>query len=115
MILILFRSRLTPAAGEDYVAMDARMEALAREAPGFVDVKAYTAADGERLTIVRWRDQESLRQWREDPRHRAAQEMGRERWYEFYVSEVAELVRESRFVRSTNESRFARTDGEATP
>ena len=78
MILILFRSRLTEAAGEDYVATDARMEALAREAPGFVDVKAYTAADGERLTIVRWKDLESLRQWREDPRHRAAQEMGRE-------------------------------------
>ncbi|HEY1250101.1 MAG TPA: antibiotic biosynthesis monooxygenase [Thermoanaerobaculia bacterium] len=99
MILILFRSRLTPAAGDDYVAMNERMQELAEKADGFVDVKAYTAADGERLTIVRWRDLESLRRWREDPRHRAAQEMGRERWYEYYVSEVAEVVRESRFAR----------------
>ncbi len=75
------------------------MDELARAAPGFVDVKAYTAEDGERLTIVRWKDLETLRQWREDPRHRAAQEMGRKRWYEFYISEVAELVRESRFAR----------------
>ena len=99
MIVILFRSRLTSAAGEDYVAMNQKMEELARSAPGFVDVKAYTAADGERLTVVRWKDAQSLRQWREDPRHRAAQEAGRRLWYEFYTSEVAEVLRESRFVR----------------
>jgi heme-degrading monooxygenase HmoA len=104
VILILFGSRLTAAAGEDYDAMQARMSELAETAPGFVDVKAYTAEDGERLTIVRWKDMETLRQWREDPRHRAAQELGRRRWYEFFVSEVAELVRESRFVREDAEA-----------
>ena len=99
MIVILFRSRLTAAAGADYSEMDARLEARARTADGFVDVKAYTAQDGERLTIVRWRDLESLRRWREDPQHRVAQEAGRQRWYEFYTTEVAEVLRESRFAR----------------
>ena len=68
-----------------------------------MDVKAYTAEDGERLTIVRWKDAETLRQWREDPRHRTAQEMGRRRWYEYYDMEVAEVLRGSRFVRSEEE------------
>ena len=99
MIVILFRSRLTAAAGSDYTEMDARMEELARAAEGFVDVKAYTAADGERLTVVRWRDLESLRRWREDPQHRVAQETGRQLWYEYYTAEVAEVVRESHFAR----------------
>ena len=99
MVLILFRSKLTPAAGEDYQGMNARMEQLARAAPGFIDVKSFTAADGERLTLVWWRDHESLRQWREDPRHRVAQETGRQRWYQYYTMEVADVVRESRFVR----------------
>jgi heme-degrading monooxygenase HmoA len=102
MIVILFRSRLTGAAGDDYGAMNARMEELARAAPGFVDVKGYTAEDGERLTIVRWRDHESLRLWREDPRHRVAKETGRRLWYEFYEMEVAEVVRESHFARPTD-------------
>ncbi len=84
MIVILFRSRLTPEAGADYAAMQDRMDELARAAPGFVDVKAYTAEDGERLTVVRWKDLDTLRQWREDPRHQAAQEMGRKLWYEVY-------------------------------
>ncbi len=64
-----------------------------------MDVKAYTAEDGERLTIVRWRDLETLKKWREDPEHRAAQGAGRARWYEHYELEVAEVVRESRFAR----------------
>lgn len=107
MLVILFRSRLTAAAGEDYEAMNARMEELARAAPGFVDVKGYTAEDGERLTVVRWKDAESLRQWREDPRHRTAQETGRRLWYEYYEMEVAEVVRETRFVLSEAEEASA--------
>lgn len=99
MIVVLFRSRLTGAAGEDYRAMDAHLAERARHAPGFVDVKAYTPEDGERLTIVRWRDPETLRQRREDPEHRVAQATGRARWYEYYELEVAEVVRESHFAR----------------
>jgi len=99
MIVVLFRSRLTEAAGEDYRAMDAHLAERARNAPGFVDVKAYTAEDGERLTVVRWRDLETLRQWREDPEHRVAQARGRARWYQYYELEVAETVRESHFAR----------------
>ena len=99
MLLILFRSRLTEQAGADYATMDEELEVVARAAPGFVDVKAYTAEDGERLTVVRWRDAESLRAWRENARHREAQRLGRAHWYREYHIEVAELVRESDFSR----------------
>ena len=99
MIVVLFRSRLTGAAGEDYRATDAHLAERARSAEGFVDVKAYTAEDGERLTIVRWRDFDTLKRRREDPEHRAAQAQGRARWYEHYELEIAEVVRESRFAR----------------
>ena len=33
------------------------------------------------------------------PRHAEAQRRGRERWYEFYEMEVAEVIRTSRFRR----------------
>ena len=71
----------------------------ARNAPGFVKLKSFTAADGERLTIVWWRDAETLRAWREDPEHRAAQAKGRALWYRYYDMEVAEVVRESHHAR----------------
>jgi heme-degrading monooxygenase HmoA len=99
MMLISFRSRLTPQAGKDYEAMSDEMDRLARASPGFIDVKAFTAADGERLTLVWWESADTLRQWAENVRHLMAQRMGRERWYEYYINEVAEVVRTSRFQR----------------
>jgi heme-degrading monooxygenase HmoA len=99
MVVVLFRSKLVDAP-EGYAEMAAEMEALARTMPGFVDVKAYSAEDGERLTIVRWTDHETLRQWREQARHRIAQRTGREQWYRYYRMEIADVVRETSFERA---------------
>lgn len=99
MIVVLFRSKLVDAP-EGYDEMSEEMEALARTMPGFIDVKGYRADDGERLTIVRWENEETMRQWREHARHRVAQRMGREQWYAYYKMEVAEVVREKSFDRS---------------
>jgi heme-degrading monooxygenase HmoA len=99
MVVVLFRSRLVDApAGYDEMAGE--MDALARTMPGFIDVKSYTGDDGERLTIVWWQDEETLAGWREQARHRIAQRMGRERWYEYYKMDVAHVVRQRNFERS---------------
>lgn len=98
-IIILFRSKLTDQAGEDYQAMNAEMETLVRQNPGFVDVKSYTAADGERLTVVWWRDEESLTEWRNLMRHREVQNTGRQKWYEYYDMDVTTITRSRSFVR----------------
>jgi heme-degrading monooxygenase HmoA len=68
--------------------------------PGFVDVKSFAAEDGERLTVVWWQNEETMRAWREHPRHREAQRLGRERWYRYFRLEVAELSRTQAFERS---------------
>jgi heme-degrading monooxygenase HmoA len=109
MIVVLFFSKLTEQAGDEYVATDQRLMEKARTAPGFVDVKSFTAADGERLTIVWWKDLETLRAWREDPEHRAAQAQGRALWYRYYDMEVAEVVRESHHAREATRSESERT------
>jgi heme-degrading monooxygenase HmoA len=99
MIVVLFRSKLVDSPdGYDEIAEE--MEALARTMPGFIDVKGYLADDGERLTVVRWEDAETMRQWRQHERHRVAQRAGREKYYEYYNVEVAEIVREKAFERS---------------
>ena len=100
MIVVLFRSKLVDAPG-GYAEMAEEMESLAKTMPGFIDVKSYLADDGERLTVVRWKDEETMRQWREHARHRIAQKAGRERWYAYYKLEVAEVIRESEFERAT--------------
>jgi len=99
MIVVLFRSKLVNAP-DGYDPMAQEMEDLARTMPGFVDVKAYKAQDGERLTVVWWENEETLKGWRENVRHRVAQRLGREQWYDYYKIEVAEIVRQNTFNRT---------------
>ena len=99
MIVILFRSKLTAAAGADYTAMNNDLSEYVKSRPGFVDFKSFKAEDGERLTIVWWRDRETLEQWRRDLRHMEAKKLGRQKWYQYYKIEIAEVYRQSDFDR----------------
>lgn len=99
MIVIAFRSKLTATAGDDYSQMAQAMAAHARTFDGFIEMKAYKAEDGERLTMVWWKDEETLRVWATDARHRAAQALGRQKWYEYYKIEVAQIIRTNAFER----------------
>lgn len=53
----------------------------------------------ERRTIAWWEDAETLKQWREQERHRVAQHQGRQQWYEYYKMELADVTRTSTFER----------------
>jgi heme-degrading monooxygenase HmoA len=99
MVIVLFRSRLTQAAGADYAAMAEEMVARARTMPGFVEFKHYGADDGERLAVIHWESEETMRAWAADVRHREAQRLGRERWYQWFAIEVAQVVRAYDFER----------------
>jgi heme-degrading monooxygenase HmoA len=106
MLVILFRSKLTAQAGDDYSRMADAMFAHAKTFPGFVDVKSFTADDGERLTVVWWQDEDTLKVWATDAKHRVAQQAGKDRWYEYYNMDVAEIVRVSNFARSAETQAF---------
>ena len=111
MIVILFRSKLTSAAGQDYADTNADLEEYVKTMPGFVAAKSFRAEDGERLTLVWWRDKESLALWRHDARHQAAQIQGRQKWYEYYKIEVAEVLRQNDFERPSTAAITAAGEG----
>ncbi|MEY4095270.1 MAG: hypothetical protein RLZZ53_2469 [Acidobacteriota bacterium] len=99
MLVILFRSKLTATAGDDYGAMAQAMANHAKTFQGVVAMKGFKADDGERLTVVWWTDEESLTVWANDLKHRAAQNLGREKWYEYYKIDVAQIIRSNNFDR----------------
>jgi heme-degrading monooxygenase HmoA len=99
MVVVVFRSRLSAEAGDDYSDMAAEMLATAKEMPGFVEFKSFKADDGERVSLVYWQDHETMAAWRAHPRHRVAQSTGRAKWYAEYRIEVADVVRGNRFER----------------
>ncbi|HEY6358356.1 MAG TPA: antibiotic biosynthesis monooxygenase [Vicinamibacterales bacterium] len=99
MVVVVFRSRLVADAGADYSEMAAEMLARAKTMPGFLEFKSFKADDGEKVSLVYWQDEETMRVWRHDPRHRDAQHLGRDRWYQSYRIEVAHVDRSKTFDR----------------
>lgn len=97
MHVIIFRNRLKPDAVADYTDWADRMSALARTMPGYVSHKGFTAADGERVTIVEFATEEGLRAWATHPEHVEAKRKGRDSFYSEYSLQVCTEQRASRF------------------
>lgn len=99
-VLTVFRSRLRPdAEAHGYARVAERLEARARTMPGFLDFKTFTAPDGERVSIAVFDGDAHHRAWRDDPEHRAAQELGRAHFYSEYSISVGTEAHRSEFCR----------------
>jgi heme-degrading monooxygenase HmoA len=93
----IFTSQRTGDDEPGYQAMAARMEQLARQQPGFLGVEHAHSPDGQGITVSYWASRAALAAWREEIEHRAAQALGRQRWYASYRLRVAVVERESYF------------------
>ena len=99
MIVVVFRSRLSPDSGEDYETTAVRMEELAVKMPGYISHKEFAAEDGERVTLVEFESDEAIKAWRMHPEHVEAQRKGRAKFYSEYRLTVCEVLREQKFKR----------------
>jgi heme-degrading monooxygenase HmoA len=103
-IVTVFRNRLRPESADPYGELAPHILDLARSMPGFVDAKTFTAADGERVTVVTFADQASHEAWRDHPEHRAAQRRGITEFYADYSIQVATVTYEHRFTHDQNDT-----------
>ncbi len=86
MYLVVFRNR--KRADIDAVAYTAdaqAMETLARQQPGFLSFKSYTADDGEVIALSEWADEGAALGWRRVAEHAEVQGKGRSEYYESYT------------------------------
>ncbi len=95
MIVTVFRSRLAPEAQSEYSQWARRMSELVAGMPGYVSHKVFVAEDGERLTLVEFESEESLRAWSVHPEHVQAKKLGRQRFFAEYRVQVCKLIRDS--------------------
>jgi heme-degrading monooxygenase HmoA len=77
---------------DDYGRVADEMSRLVTTVDGFIDETFYLSPNGERVTIVRFRDYESHKVWAKHPDHLVAQRRGREEFYSWYDISVAEEV-----------------------
>ena len=94
-VAVVFVSTRTTTHEAEYAQMAARMDALVREQPGFIDVTSVRDPVTRRgITVATFADEEAARAWKEHPEHLQAQRAGREQFYEDYRVLVGAVTRE---------------------
>jgi heme-degrading monooxygenase HmoA len=94
-IMVVFVSRRTATHIDEYRVMAERMDELAREQPGFVDLVSVRDADSRQgVTVAYFTDEASVRAWRDHPEHREAQRRGIIDFYEEYDVTVSTISRQ---------------------
>ena len=94
MYVVIFRARVRQLDPE-YATMAAQLRGRALEQFGCLAFHAVTEGDAE-IALSYWPDLDSIRAWKADAEHLVAQRLGRQRWYEAYEVQIAQVMREYR-------------------
>ncbi|HET7528429.1 MAG TPA: antibiotic biosynthesis monooxygenase [Burkholderiaceae bacterium] len=98
MIIVVFRAYVRPDADLPTLGRVAeRMAELAKETPGLISYKDYTAEDGENVTVVEFASEPELIAWRQHPEHVLAQERARRDFFSDYHIQVCRVERSYHF------------------
>jgi len=98
-IAVIFTSQRTSEDDADYQTAAQQMSELAAAQPGYRGQHSVRGSDGFGITISYWADEASAKAWRDHPNHAATREAGRDRWYDHYSLEVAEVARSYDWIR----------------
>jgi heme-degrading monooxygenase HmoA len=96
MFVVVFEVQPKPGREQDYLELAASLKPALEEIDGFISVERFrsVAAPGKLVSISFWRDEASVRRWREHNRHHLAQLSGRAQIFADYRISVAEIERQ---------------------
>ncbi|MGY2060512.1 antibiotic biosynthesis monooxygenase family protein [Nocardia gipuzkoensis] len=96
---VIITTQLRGEETSDYQEMATRMVELGTSRPGYLGRQGMSDGQGRDLSIIYYRDEESIRAWKADVEHLEAQRLGKQRWYQSYTVEVARVERGYSFSR----------------
>jgi heme-degrading monooxygenase HmoA len=96
MVVVVFQVTLRDGQARAYLDLAAALRAEVERVDGFVSVERFESLStpGKLVSISYWRDQAAVAAWREQRRHRAAQERGKGDIFADFRISVAEVVRD---------------------
>ncbi len=90
MYVVVFKARIN-ALDTAYFETAEQMRQLAISDYGCTEFTACTEGDKE-IAISYWPSLEQIKAWHCNPQHRAAQRLGKERWYKSYEVDIAKVL-----------------------
>lgn len=94
---VIFTTQLS-SDQDGYKEMSEKMEELVLQQEGYLGQEFARNELG--ITVSYWKDLESIRKWRMQADHLAAQQLGMEKWYDWYRLRVCKVEREYHFKKS---------------
>ena len=85
---VIFASTLAEGQ-EGYLEMIVQMNDLVKKQEGFLGEDALRTEIG--LTVSYWKNLESIKKWKANSEHLAAQNMGKSKWYNTYKIRIAKV------------------------
>ncbi|MGB8840946.1 MAG: antibiotic biosynthesis monooxygenase [Aliidongia sp.] len=96
MIAVIFEVVPAPGKREEYLATAAALRPLLNEIDGFISVERFQSlSDPSKLiSLSFFRDEESVKAWRNTMAHRKAQSAGRDRILKDYRLRITTVIRD---------------------
>ena len=96
MIAVIFEFTPAPGRFPDYMALVAQLKPELEKADGFVSLERFESitTPGKFVSLQFWRDEESVRKWRNVQKHREAQKQGRAGIFASYRLRIAGVLRD---------------------
>ena len=96
MIAVIFEVWPAPGRKDDYLRLAASLRVELDQADGFISIERFQSlTDPEKLlSLSIWRDEEAVRAWRNNARHRASQAAGRAGIFADYRLRIGAVIRD---------------------
>jgi heme-degrading monooxygenase HmoA len=96
MIAVIFEFTPAPGRFPDYMALVGQLKPELEKAEGFISLERFESitAPGKFVSLQFWRDEESVRKWRNLQQHREAQKQGRAGIFASYRLRIAGVLRD---------------------
>ena len=96
MIAVIFEVQPWPGQAARYFELAGQLAEVLAKQDGFIAIERFESVSqpGCYLSLSFWRDEAAVRQWRNQPCHRAAQREGRDGTFAAYRLRVASVVRD---------------------
>ncbi len=75
--------------------MSEKMVQLASEQHGFLGAESVRDEAGFGITISYWKSLEDIQAWKENREHKRAQKLGKEQWYDSFMTRICFVERDS--------------------
>ena len=91
---VIFTSKHSETT-EGYSEMATKMENLAKQQDGFLDIES--AREDLGISISYWSSLEAINKWKQHAEHLVAQQRGKEDWYQWYKVRICKVERDYEF------------------